>query len=71
MLTKECFACDVATPNTEKQVDRSQQLSPAHSSEDDFFVFEGEQESGDIEPYMEVMNYLKSGSEMGGLRQIP
>lgn len=36
-----------------------------------FFVFEEEQDSGSFGPDREVMEYLKSGSEMGVLDNFP
>ena len=74
LLITECCVAPVAAPHNEEQEVRPLQLSPASSSsEDDFFVFEGEQDSGSLSPTpeREVMDYLKSGSEMGVLDNFP
>uniref|UniRef100_A0A8C2E8A6 BED-type domain-containing protein n=1 Tax=Cyprinus carpio TaxID=7962 RepID=A0A8C2E8A6_CYPCA len=72
LLITECRASPLAAPHNEEHEVRPPQISPASSSsEDDFFVFEEEQDSGSFGPDREVMEYLKSGSEMGVLDNFP
>ncbi|XP_073694418.1 uncharacterized protein [Garra rufa] len=72
LLITECHASPLAAPHNEEHEVRPSQISPASSSsEDDFFVFEEEQDSGFFGPDKEVMEYLKSGSEMGVLENFP
>ncbi|CAM4537339.1 unnamed protein product [Leuciscus chuanchicus] len=72
LLITECRASPLAAPHNEEHEVRPPQISPASSSsEDDFFVFEEEQDSGSFGPDREVLEYLKSGSEMGVLDNFP
>lgn len=72
LLITECRASPLAAPHNEEHEVRPPQISPASSSsKDDFFVFEEEQDSGSFGPDREVMEYLKSGSEMGVLDNFP
>ena len=69
LLTAECHALP-RVMDEEQEVRPQQQNPTSNSSDDDFFELE-EDDTASFDPDKEVIDYLKSGTEMKGLDKFP